>query len=83
MNEIRTRIRIAADGTITGRAPREVPPGEHEASIVLSSPYAHRPIPPDAAARVRALQDRLARLPVLDPRTPDEILGYDENGLFG
>lgn len=22
-----------------------------------------------------------AQLPVLDPRTPDEILGYDENGL--
>ncbi|HTG35569.1 MAG TPA: type II toxin-antitoxin system VapB family antitoxin [Thermoanaerobaculia bacterium] len=22
-----------------------------------------------------------ARLPVLDPRTPDAILGYDENGL--
>lgn len=22
-----------------------------------------------------------ARLPVLDPRTPDEILGYDEHGL--
>jgi antitoxin VapB len=22
-----------------------------------------------------------ARLPVLDSRTPDEILGYDENGL--
>jgi antitoxin VapB len=24
---------------------------------------------------------RCAALPVLDPRTPDEILGYDENGL--
>jgi antitoxin VapB len=22
-----------------------------------------------------------ARLPALDPRTPDEILGYDEHGL--
>jgi antitoxin VapB len=22
-----------------------------------------------------------SQLPVLDPRTPDEILGYDENGL--
>jgi antitoxin VapB len=22
-----------------------------------------------------------SRLPVLDPRTPDEILGYDEHGL--
>ena len=24
---------------------------------------------------------RFRELPVLDPRTPDEILGYDENGL--
>jgi antitoxin VapB len=25
---------------------------------------------------------RFAALPVLDDRTPDEILGYDEHGLF-
>ena len=30
---------------------------------------------------VRRISDRFASLPVLDPRTPDEILGYDENGL--
>lgn len=30
---------------------------------------------------VRHIQERVARLPVLDPRTPEEILGYDENGL--
>jgi len=24
---------------------------------------------------------RCARLPVLDPRTPEEIIGYDEHGL--
>jgi|HubBroStandDraft_1064217.scaffolds.fasta_scaffold1031118_2 antitoxin VapB len=32
------------------------------------------------------LQDilhRVDQLPVLDPRPPDEILGYDENGLPG
>jgi antitoxin VapB len=30
------------------------------------------------------LQDilhRVDQLPILDPRTPDEIVGYDENGL--
>lgn len=30
---------------------------------------------------LRAIRKRAAALPVLDPRTPDEILGYDENGL--
>lgn len=27
------------------------------------------------------LVDRFRRLPVLDPRSADEIIGYDENGL--
>lgn len=30
---------------------------------------------------VRALQEEIRNLPVLDPRTPDEIIGYDEHGL--
>jgi antitoxin VapB len=30
---------------------------------------------------LRAIRKRCARLPVLDPRSPDEILGYDEHGL--
>lgn len=33
------------------------------------------------AARIRRIQERIARLPVRDPRPPDEILGYDEHGL--
>lgn len=32
-------------------------------------------------AEVREIQERVASLPVLDPRTPEEIIGYDENGL--
>lgn len=31
---------------------------------------------------VRRLQQEFAALPVLDARSPEEILGYDENGLF-
>ena len=30
---------------------------------------------------VRRISDHFTSLPVLDPRTPDEIIGYDENGL--
>jgi len=30
---------------------------------------------------VREIQERVAAVPVLDHRTPDEILGYDEFGL--
>lgn len=30
---------------------------------------------------LRAISERCARYPVLDPRSADEILGYDELGL--
>ncbi len=30
---------------------------------------------------VRRIQERLARLPVIDPRSPEEIAGYDEHGV--
>lgn len=32
-------------------------------------------------AAVRRIQEHIATLPVLDDRTADEIIGYDENGL--
>jgi antitoxin VapB len=39
----------------------------------------------DDAAQVldelRTIRKRMARYPVLDDRSPDEILGYDENGI--
>jgi antitoxin VapB len=33
------------------------------------------------AAAIAEIQDEVAALPVLDDRSPDEILGYDEQGL--
>ena len=32
-------------------------------------------------AEVRRIQERLARLAVLDRRTPDELVGYDAHGV--
>ena len=34
-----------------------------------------------AGQRLRQLAAEVAELPVLDERTPDELLGYDERGL--
>ena len=31
--------------------------------------------------RLKEISQRAAKLPVLDDRTPDEILGYDDRGL--
>lgn len=38
MNEIRTRIRVGPDHTISGIAPAELPPGEHVAVVTISAP---------------------------------------------
>jgi hypothetical protein len=37
MNEVRTRIRVGSDHRISGVAPPDVPPGEHEVTITLVS----------------------------------------------
>lgn len=36
MSAIRTRIHVDPDHTITGVAPPDVPPGEHEVTIVVT-----------------------------------------------
>ncbi len=35
---------------------------------------------PSVAVQVRRIQERIARLPLLDPRTADEIVGYGDDG---
>lgn len=78
MNLIRTIVHVAEDGAITGCAPEGVPPGDHEAEILVQpSPRSAPPIDEkELLARIRAIQEEIARLPVLDPRPADEILGY-------
>jgi antitoxin VapB len=61
-----------ADGTIIDPVVEEI--REH----MLRRPL---PDPQKVHDAIREIQESLAKLPVLDPRTPDEILGYDEFGL--
>jgi antitoxin VapB len=35
----------------------------------------------DYVERIRRLQDEIAALPIVDDRSPEEIIGYDEHGL--
>jgi hypothetical protein len=35
MNDVRTRIHVGRDRRITGTAPADVPPGDHEATIAV------------------------------------------------
>jgi antitoxin VapB len=36
----------------------------------------------DLEARIRQIGEHCASLPDFDTRTPDEIIGYDENGMW-
>lgn len=55
-----------------------------EALALLETARAQRAGPPRAGeADIDALLTRFRRLPELDRRTADEILGYDEQGLPG
>jgi antitoxin VapB len=38
--------------------------------------------PGDLATRLREIAEHCAALPDYDTRTPDEIVGYDENGMW-
>jgi antitoxin VapB len=38
--------------------------------------------PADLVARLREIGEHLAKQPVFDPRSPDEIVGYDETGMW-
>jgi len=83
MTTVKTRIRIAADGTLSGQA-NGLPTGEHDAEIMLldsEKPKAGHDVE-TLLARVRAIQKDVAELPVLDARSPDEIIGYNERGVL-
>ena len=48
----------------------------------LERERAKRPSSLSSEERIRAIQERVSRLPILDHRSDDEILGYNANGHF-
>ena len=84
MTKIKTRIRVGPDGSLSGRAPG-LPAGEHDAEIAVLEDLS-KPARLNASRLlgcIRAIQAEIAQLPVLDPRSPDEIIGYNEHGHLG
>ena len=61
MRGIRARIHVDADHSITGTAPPDVPPGEHEVTIA---------VPPARAARA-------ARAVAKEPFSADDLPAHD------
>jgi hypothetical protein len=77
MFDVRAHIRVGADGTISGVAPPQVPPGDHVVTItVATEPFRQKP---------RKRFD-LSKLPVVDlGRWPEGVSLrredlYDDNG---
>jgi hypothetical protein len=69
MNQIRTRVIVSADHRITGTAPEQVPPGEHEILITVA---------PEPATK----RFRLADMPVHD--TPwDDSISLRREDMYG
>jgi len=58
MSEVRARIRVGRDHVISGVAPDDVPPGDHEALITLGPAAKHR--------ATKAKSFRVAALPTID-----------------
>ena len=87
---------ITIDDPETERLVRELADrrGESVGAVVRSAVLAQAPAPmppapapttPEEQARRHAIlveiQERMGRLPVLDTRSADEIIGYDEDGI--
>jgi hypothetical protein len=70
MNEIRTRIQVRTDRTISGIAPPDVPPGEHLATITISKP------------RIPEKRSRIVDLPVHGTRW-DGALRRRREDMYG
>jgi len=73
---------------ITINIPDNLPPAIVEQEISEFEAKLKRLMPNNKTKKQRAILQIIkncASLPTIDPRTPDEILGYDENamGLWG
>jgi len=79
MRAIKLHSRVEKDHTLSVRLPEDVEEGPAE--VIVLVPEERRPSSRPLADELDEIALHCSRLPVLDPRTPDEILGYDEHGL--
>lgn len=63
---------------VTGESLTEAITRALEARLVRET---GRKYDPTLQEDIRRIQEEVARLPVLDDRTADELLGYDDDGL--
>jgi prevent-host-death family protein len=80
--DIAERVRLKGERIIVRRNGRDlvaiVPVAEAMALMEAAEKLTPRPI--DRAA-IQAITAELRRMPILDDRPPDQLLGYDDGGL--
>lgn len=76
---------IQDEAAKTGRTPDEVVRLALRIAATIQLGVQIRPAPnlpkDELLKRMKAISDRAASRPILDNRTPDEIIGYDEFGV--
>lgn len=78
-NEVEQLARLVA--IKTGKTPDDIIKEAVEARAAAEGVAVGRRRPFDEA-KVMAIIERVSKLPVLDTRTDDEILGYNEHGVW-
>lgn len=81
-----TEALIKVRAAQTGRTPDEVvrealmrhaPPREPEGYVFLRPDLT----PEERLQRIREISERVSKLPIIDTRSDEDIIGFDENGL--
>jgi len=75
------RLVAARSGTTPERVLTEAVEARAREMGVMPTGGNHRPSRKPSADRMMAISERFAAYPVLDSRSPDEIIGYDEFGV--
>jgi hypothetical protein len=79
MRAIKLYSRVEKNRTLSVRLPDDV--AEGPAEVIVLVPENRQPSSRPLVDELDAIALHCASLPVLDARTADEILGYDERGL--
>jgi len=79
MRAIKLNSRIEKDRTLSVQLPDDV--AEGPAEVIVLVPEAWEPFRRPLVCELDEIALHCAGLQVRDPRTPEEILGYDERGL--
>jgi antitoxin VapB len=78
--EIRSPKAVALARELASATGEDIETAVERAIVERLARLPHR-LPAERSAEIDVLFDRLARMPILDDRSPDEIIGYGPHGF--